>query len=64
MQLHSAQTAFRRATKRFSHAVAALAKAESESARKRHGRRMINAQRGMAEAGRTVAALWMEGAHE
>jgi hypothetical protein len=52
MDMNAAQTAMRRAAKRFAHASKALANAESEKARKRHARRAVNASRGMAEARR------------
>lgn len=57
MDLHAANTALRRARKRYAHASAQLGKADSESARKRHARRALNAQRGMKEAERTFSAL-------
>jgi hypothetical protein len=46
-----------RQCKRFNRAVAAMEHCESESARKRHARRMINAQRGMAQARRDYETM-------
>lgn len=57
MELKAAQTALRRATKRFAHASNALANAESESARKRHARRAMNASRHAMEARREFEAI-------
>lgn len=52
MDTQAAATAARRALKRFNHATRQLADAQTESARKRHARRALNASRGMAEARR------------
>ena len=53
-------TALRRANKRQAHALAQLAKAESESARKRHARRAMNATRGLRDIERTFQAMGAE----
>ena len=57
MDINAAETAIRRARKRFAHATRQLGEAESESARKRHARRAMNAQRGMKDAVRFYEAL-------
>lgn len=57
MDLQAASTAMRRAAKRFAHASRALAEAESESARKRHARRAMNASRHAMEARREFEAI-------
>lgn len=57
MDHNAAQTALRRAAKSFRHATRQLAESESESARKRHARRAMNAQRHMAEARRTFEEI-------
>jgi hypothetical protein len=50
MDQRSYETALRRASKRFAHAVRQLAEADSEKARKRHARRAANAQRHVKDA--------------
>jgi hypothetical protein len=62
MEIKTAETALRRAAKAFRHATRALAEAESESARKRHARRAMNAQRRLAEGRRNFEALALIGA--
>jgi hypothetical protein len=62
MDHNAANTALRRASKAFSHATRQLAEAQSESARKRHARRAMNAQRHMAEARRTFEEITSYGA--
>lgn len=57
MDIQATTTALRRAAKAFRHAARQLEAAPSETARKRHGRRMINAQRRMSEAQRTFELL-------
>jgi hypothetical protein len=50
--LDTMATAIERQRKRFAHAVIAMQNADSETARKRHGRRIHNAARGLKEARR------------
>lgn len=58
--LESIETALRRQRKRFAHSLAALQAAETETARKRHARRLMNAQRGLKEAERTLGVVAFE----
>lgn len=61
MQLQASETAIRRARKRFAHATAQLAEAQTEKARRRHSRRAMQAQRTMSEAVRLYEAMALEG---
>lgn len=57
MDIRASETAMRRARKAFAHATRQLGAAESETSRKRHARRAMNAQRRMAEAVRFYEGL-------
>lgn len=57
MTLSAAMRGLRKAEKAYHHATSALAKAESESARKRHARRAQQAARHMADLRRDVSRL-------
>ncbi len=53
----NARRALKRAQKRYEHAEASLRAAESESARKRHSRRLHNAQRHIRDCYRAFGAM-------
>ena len=52
MPIEAATALAARATRMFERAICALAYAESETSRKRHARRAVNAQRALSEARR------------
>lgn len=58
MQLSTARTIARRASRAYDHAVKAYAMAETEAAKRRHARRIRNAERAQREASRDLDYLY------